>query len=107
MVTVRNLFRNVPVRLQLARKQRVSLAKLKSLIMTYALVREVRFVLQLRGNRRVDWTVPATSDTLGVATSVCGKEVLQKYKCVSWSGQGITIEGIVPNVNEGASIKDY
>jgi hypothetical protein len=95
------------VRLALARKQRVSLARLKSLILTYAFVRDVRFVLQLRGNKRVDWTVQATSDPLAVATSVYGKDILQKYKCLSWSGQGITIDGILPNVNQGSFLGRY
>ena len=84
-ITVRNLFRGTPVRLAQLKKHRLSSGKVKSLVMTYALVREVRFSLQVRGNKRLDWTVQASSDAMGVATSVYGKEFMQRYTNLSWS----------------------
>jgi len=103
IVTVRNMFVGLPVRLAQMKKHRVSIGKVKSIIITYALVKEIRFYLQVRGNKRLDWSLEATSDALGVATSIYGRDLMQRYQNVSWSGEGITIEGIVPNSNEGLS----
>jgi hypothetical protein len=71
--------------------------------MTYALVREIRFTLQIRGNKRFDWTIQTASDAMGVATSVYGKEFMQRYKNLTWSEAGITIEGILPYSKDGSS----
>ena len=96
-VTVRNLFVNTPVRLAQLKKHRLSLGKVKSLVMTYALVREVRFSLQVRGNKRLDWTIQASFDAMGVVTSIYGKDFMQRYTNLSWSIDGIIIDGILPN----------
>ena len=69
--------------------------------MTYAFVKDVRFSLQVRGNKRLDWTIQASSDAMGVATSVYGKDFMQRYVNRSWSNDGITIEGILPNGQDG------
>lgn len=100
-VVVRNLFRTMPVRLEQMKKQRVSVAKVKSLILTYALVREIRFQLQVRGNKRLDWTVQPASDALRVAISVYGKDLMERYTHTSLSSDGITIDAILPNPNQG------
>jgi len=103
-VTVRNLFSNTPVRLAQLRKHKLCLWKVKSLIVTYALVREVRFSLQARGNKRLYWTIQACSDTMDVATSIYGKDFMQRYTSPSWSSDGITIHGILPD-SKGRSSK--
>jgi len=71
--------------------------------MTYALVREIRFTLQIRGNKRLDWTIHAASDAMGVVTSFYGKEFMQRYTNLTWCETGITIEGILPNSKDGLS----
>ena len=83
------------------KRQRVSIAKVKSLILTYALVREIRFQLQIRGNKRLDWTVQAASDAFGAAVSVHGKDFMERYVHTSHSSDGITIDAILPNPNQG------
>ena len=102
-ITVRNLFQGTPVRLAQLQKHRLSLGKVKSLVMSYALVKNVRFSLQVKGNKRLDWTVQASSDAMGVTTSVYGKDFMQRYMNLSWSSDGITIEGILPNSKDGTS----
>jgi DNA mismatch repair ATPase MutL len=91
----------MPVRLEQMKKQRVSVAKVKSLILTYAFVREIRFQLQVRGNKRLDWTMQAASDALRVAVSVYGKDLMERYTRTSLSSDGITIDAILPNPNQG------
>jgi DNA mismatch repair ATPase MutL len=100
-VVARNLFRALPVRLAQARKQRISVGKMKSLLMNYALVRRIRFAMQLRGKRKLDWTIPSDSNALAVATSVFGKESTAMHMAKSWSGSGVTIDGVLPAINEG------
>ena len=91
----------MPVRLEQMKKQRVSVAKVKSLILTYAFVREIRFQLLIRGNKRLDWTVQAASDALGVAVSVHGKDLMERYTHTSLYSDGITLNAILPNPNQG------
>src|SRR5271154_3099216 len=100
-VVVRNMFQTMPVRLEQMKKQRVSIPKVKSLILTYAFVREIRFQLQIRGNKRLDWTVQAASDAFGVAVSAYGKDLMERYSHTSQSSDGISIEAILPNPNQG------
>jgi DNA mismatch repair ATPase MutL len=102
-VAVRSLFRDLPVRLTQARKQRVSVGKVKSIIFTYALVRDIRFTLQFRGNRKLEWTVQPASDALSVATCILGKEFMHNYITTTWYGDGISIDGILPPVTQGPS----
>lgn len=101
-ISVRHLFRELPVRLAQLTKQRLSLGKIKSLVLTYAFVRQTRFSLQVRGSKRLDWTIQAGSDAMGVATSVYGKDFMQRYTKSQWSDQGITIEGILPHLKDGS-----
>ena len=101
-MAVRNLFRELPVRLAQAKKHRVSVAKMKSILISYALVRDIRFVMHFRGKKRLSWTIQSASDALAVITSIYGKEFMRKYFTSSWSGEGITIDSILPHVNEGA-----
>ena len=100
-ISVRNIFRELPVRLAQARKHRVSAATVKRVIISYALVKDIRFVLQFRGNKRLDWTVQPDSDAWGVATSIYGRDFMSKYLSTTWSGAGITIDGILPLTNDG------
>jgi DNA mismatch repair ATPase MutL len=101
-VTVRKMFQTMPVRLEQMKKQRVSVAKLKRLLMSYALVREVRFQLQVRGNKKLDWTVQAASDAMGVAVSIFGKDLMMhRYTHTSYVCDGITIDAILPIPNQG------
>ena len=93
----------MPVRLAQMKRHPVSLAKVKSVIMSYALVRQLRFCLQIRGKHRVDWTIHAESDALGVAMSVFGKDCMQRYTNMSWSDCGITIDGVLPDADEGTA----
>ena len=97
---VRNLFKELPVRLAEAKKRRIPVSKVKSLIMSYAFVRGVRFVLQYRGNKRIDWSVTG-GNPLEVAVSVFGRDVMRMYKKVTWDDETISIEGIVPHLHEG------
>lgn len=96
-IIVRNMFRRFPVRLAQMKKHPLPLGKVKSVLLTYALVREIRVSLQMRGNRKVDWTVQRAPHALGVATAVYGKDLMQLYQSVSCTGEGVTIDGIVPN----------
>ena len=105
-VVVRNMFQTMPVRLEQMKKQRVSMAKVKSLILTYAFVREIRFQLQIRGSKRLDWTVQAASNALGVAVSVYGKDLMERYSHTSQSSDGIAIEAILPNPNQGLFLQE-
>ena len=90
------------MRLTYARKHRVTVAKIKSILLTYAFVRDVRFILRFRGNKQMDWTLQASSDAMIVAQEVFGKDLMQQYQSVSWSEGGISIEGILPRVIEGS-----
>jgi len=101
---VRNLFKILPVRLAEAKKHRVSVSKVKSLIMTYALVRGgVRFLLHYRGNKRIDWNITGGNNPMDVAVSVFGKDIVRKYEQVTWNDGNIHIDGIIPHLNEGMS----
>jgi len=103
-VVVRNLFKGLPVRLAEAKKHRVSVSKVKSLIMTYALVRGgVRFLLHYRGNKRINWNITGGNNPMDVAVSVFGKDIVRKYEQVTWNDGNIHIDGIVPHLNEGMS----
>ena len=102
-MTVRNLFKKLPVRLEQARKHRLASSKIKSLMMSYALVKPVRFCLQMRGNKRMDWTVQGSSDAFQVGSLVYGKEVLQRYTQQNWSRDGLTINAILPRYGQGIS----
>ena len=99
---MRNLFQNIPVRLAYMKEHRVSIAKVKSLIVTYTLVNDIRISLQLRGNKRHDWNVQAFPDAFDVAISIHGRNLMQRYTYTSWTENGVTIEGIFPNANQGA-----
>jgi len=103
-VIVRNLFDALPVRLAQMKKHRVPLGKVKSLMATYALVNEIRFCLQMRRNRRFDWSIPAVCDAMGVAISLFGKEFMKRYTQRTWGTDGITAEIIFPNVEESISL---
>lgn len=100
---VRNLFDTLPVRLAQMKKHRVPLGKVKSLIVTYALVNEVRFCLQVRGNRRFDWSVPSACDAMSVSISLFGKDFMKRYTQRTWISEGITTQIIFPNVDEGTT----
>jgi len=86
------------------KKHRVPLGKVKSLMATYALVNEIRFCLQVWGNRRFDWSIPAACDAMGVAISLFGKEFMKRYTQRRWATEGITAEIILPNVDESISL---
>jgi len=105
IVSVRHLFSEFFVRLTYARKHRVTVAKVKSIILTYAFVRDVRFTLQFRGNKRIDWTVQPSRDAMSVAKEVLGREIMQRYQNVSWTDGGLTIDGILPRANEGLNLR--
>ena len=100
-VVVRNMFLTMPVRLEQMKKQRVSIPKVKSMILTYGFVREIRFQLLAKGNKRLDWTIQATSDATSVAVSAFGKVLVERYTHTSWSGGGLVIDAILPNPNQG------
>ena len=100
-ITVRNLLKRLPVRLEQARKHRLAFSKIKGLIMSYALVKQVRFCLQVRGNKRIDWTVQGSSDAFQVGSLICGKEFMQRYTQQSRSKDGLTINAILPRSGEG------
>ena len=51
-ISIRNIFQEFLVRLTYAKKHRVSILKLKNIILSLAFVWDVRFTLQFRGNRR-------------------------------------------------------
>jgi len=102
LVSVRHLFQDLFVRLTHARKHPVTVAKVKSMILTYAFVRQVRFVMHFRQNKRVDWTIQASADPMITAQEVFGKETMQQYQSVSWTEGGITIKGILPHINAGS-----
>jgi len=80
----------------------VQIGKVKSLIVSYALVWNVRFVLHWRGYRRLEWTIHATETSFVVAIQLFGKDSMNKYDRVEWSDEGLTIEGILPKINEGS-----
>ena len=80
----------------------MTVAKVKSMILTYAFVRQVRFVMHFRQNKRVDWTIQASADPMITAQEVFGKETMQQYQSVSWTEGGITIKGILPHINAGS-----
>ena len=88
------------MRLAQTKRHRVPLGKVKSLMVTYALVNEIRFCLQVRGSRRFDWSIPAAYDTMGVAISLFGKDFMQRYTQRTWTAEGINAEIILPNVDE-------
>ena len=102
-MTVRNLFKKLPVRLEQARKHRLVISKIKSLLVSYALVKPVRFCLQMRGNKRVDWIVQGSSDAFQVASLAYGKEFMPRYTQQTWSGVGLTINAILPRYGQGIS----
>lgn len=99
-VVIRNLFKELPVRLAEAKKRKIPVSKVKSLISSYAFVRNVRFVLKYRGNKRIDWSVLG-GNPIDVAVSVFGRDVMRGYRHVTWQDENISIEGIVPPLNEG------
>lgn len=101
-VVVRNLFKELPVRLAEAKKRKIPMSKVKSLIMNYAFVRGVRFVLQYRGNKRVDWSFTG-GNPVDAAVSVFGRDIVRGFKQVTWENEEIRIEGIVPRLNEGTA----
>jgi DNA mismatch repair ATPase MutL len=103
IVTVRDLFRGFPVRLEQAKKHRVNLVKVKSLILSYAFVRQFRVCLQVRGNRRVDWTVQGSSDAMSVVATLYGKEFVQRYSRFTWENEDLSIVGILPKLDQGSS----
>jgi len=99
-VVVRDLFRELPVRLAEAKKRKIPVSKVKSLIMSYALVRKIRFVLQYRGNKRIDWSVTG-GIPMDVAVSVFGGDIVKGCKHVTWENEDIRIQGIMPRLGEG------
>jgi DNA mismatch repair ATPase MutL len=99
-VVIRNLFKELPVRLAEAKKRKIPVSRVKSLISSYAFVRNVRFVLNYRGNKRIDWSVLG-GNPMDVAVSVVGRDVMRGYRHVTWQDENICIEGIVPPLNEG------
>jgi DNA mismatch repair ATPase MutL len=101
-VKIQKLLDTLPARLAKMKKHPIPHAKIKSLMIAYALVNDVRFCFQIRGNRRADWCLPNACDAMGVAISAFGKE-MDPYTLRKWASEGMTVESILPNRDESTS----